>query len=205
MGYYIIFFVPLLRWNTWRKEESEVAKSKNKSSGLVNAVKVLLVLFIILFIVLAVKIIFVMFGENSGVSQKLSKESSVKRNVVVMDNSASIPEYDADTVNTASNHDVKMNSTWIFKDGSSYSKDAYVENPSSNVNDIYFDITLVGMDQKLYTSPVLPVGSHLENIAFDKVLPAGTYNGILTYTLLGADGETSIGTLQMSIKIIIQS
>ena len=60
-----------------------------------------------------------------------------------------------------------------------------------------------GYSEPVYTSPVLPVGSHIENISLDKELKAGTYKAVLTYTLLSKDETDSVGTLQMAVKIIV--
>lgn len=167
-----------------------------------DILKTLLILLIVFLLIIIGIITFGLFGNE--LLTKPDKAETVKRNVVVCDDSLVIPEYDEVMVNTASSHDVKMNSTWVFADGRSHSENAYVENPSTNVNAVYFDVKIAGSDEKIFTSPVLPVGSYMKNIAFDKVLSAGTYNGVLTYTLLGSDGETSIGTLQMTLKIIVQ-
>lgn len=180
-----------------------MAKGKKKKTALEKVIIALLILLILIVVAIGLLVLGSVFT-GEGTSFGITKQDNVKRNVVVCDENADIPVYDDVTVNTSSNHDVKMNSTWTFSNGSSYSKDAYVENPSSNKNAVYFDITVPGVSGSVYTSPVLPVGSHIENIAFDKALSAGTYNGILTYSLLGADGETSIGTLQMAVKIIVK-
>ena len=140
---------------------------------------------------------------TSSVSQKT--EEKVKRNYVVIDEAVSLSDVSEAAINSASSHDVKMNSTWTFSDGRAYSKDAFVENPSSNINSVYFDIKVNGYAESIFTSPVLPVGSHIENITLDKALKAGTYNCTLTYTLLSKDGKDSVGTLQMALKIIIGS
>ena len=136
-----------------------------------------------------------MFSQSSEIIQ--NSEEKVKRNYVVLADPDALPSADEKSVNSATSHDVKMNSTWTFSDGQAYSRDAFVENPSS--------ITVNGIKEPILTSPVLPVGSHLENITLDKALKAGTYNCTLTYTLLSMDGKESVGTLQMALKIIIQS
>ncbi|WP_044976715.1 hypothetical protein [Ruminococcus sp. HUN007] len=129
----------------------------------------------------------------------------VIRNHVVTDASfdRSVLE-NADTENTES-FDVKMNRDWTFSEGSLPSADAYVENPVSNVNDVYFDIILNGTEQVIYTSPVIPVGGHLENIALEKDLAAGKYSTVLKYHMLGKDGKKVIGELQMALNISVLS
>ena len=176
--------------------------AKRKKGSVI--VKIILAIFIILSLSLGVIAGYkLLTGELSESSSKTEK--TVKRNYVVIDETVSLSDVSEVAINSASSHDVKMNSTWTFSDGKAYSKDAFVENPSSNINTVYFDVKVNGYAESIFTSPVLPVGSHIENITLDKALKAGTYNCTLTYTLLSKDGKESVGTLQMALKIIIQS
>lgn len=176
--------------------------TKKKTGSVI--IKIILILFIILSLSLGVIAGYrLLTGKSSDSPSKT--EETVKRNYVVVDETVSLSDVSEEAINSASSHDVKMNSTWTFSDGKAYSKDAFVENPSSNLNSVYFDIKVNGYDESIFTSPVLPVGSHIENITLDKALKAGTYNCTLTYTLLSKDGKDSVGTLQMALKIIIQS
>ncbi|MBR3023474.1 MAG: hypothetical protein IKH71_03370 [Oscillospiraceae bacterium] len=127
------------------------------------------------------------------------------RNAVVTDVAFDRSVLDGvDTDNTES-FDVKMNRDWTFKEGTVPSGDAYVENPVSNVNDVYFDITVNDSEQPVYTSPVLPIGSHIENITLETDLPAGKYNSVLKYHMLGKDGKTVTGELQIALTITVLS
>ncbi len=166
-------------------------------------IKIILVLFIILTLSLGVIAGYRLLTSKSALPAVT--EETVKRNYVVLDDTVSLQNVDESKINSASSHDVKMNSTWTFSDGKAYSKDAFVENPSSNLNSVYFEIKVNGYDEPIFTSPVLPVGSHIENITLDKALKAGTYNCTLTYTLLSKDGKDSVGTLQMALKIIVNA
>lgn len=179
-----------------------MAKTRKKKPVSSGALKALLLLLNVLIITLILLLLFKMvivddafygFGQVQTV-----------RNMVVIDDSVERPDYDAETIDSASQYDVKMNSVWTFENGRSYSEDAYVENPVSNANDVYFDVTVAGYDKKILESPVIPVGGHIENISFDKVLSAGTYNGVLTFHLLGSDGKTNVGELQVALKIVVQ-
>jgi len=175
--------------------------AKKKTGSVI--IKIILVLFIILTLSLGVIAGYRLLTSKSA--SPAATEETVKRNYVVIDENVSLPNVSEEVINSASSHDVKMNSTWTFSDGKAYSKDAFVENPSSNLNSVYFEIKVNGYDENIFTSPVLPVGSHIENITLDKALKAGTYNCTLTYTLLSKDGKDSVGTLQMALKIIIGS
>jgi hypothetical protein len=176
--------------------------AKKKTGSVI--IKIILILFIILSLSLGVIAGYKLLTGKSSDSHSKTEET-VKRNYVVIDETVSLSDVSEAAVNSASSHDVKMNSAWTFSDGKAYSKDAFVENPSSNINSVYFDIKVNGYAESIFTSPVLPVGSHIENITLDKALKAGTYNCTLTYTLLSKDGKDSVGTLQMALKIIVQS
>lgn len=176
--------------------------AKKKTGSVI--IKIIIILFIILLFSLGVIAGYRLLTGKQTV-QKANSEEIVKRNYVVIDENVLAQNASEDVINSVSSHDVKMNSTWTFSDGKAYSKDAFVENPSSNLNSVYFDIKVNGYAESIFTSPVLPVGSHIENITLDKALKAGTYNCTLTYTLLSKDGKDSVGTLQMALKIIIGS
>lgn len=101
-------------------------------------------------------------------------------------------------------YEVKMNSTWMFENGSSASSNAYVENATSNTNNVYFDVVRSDNGETIFTSPVIPIGSHLEDITLDKALSAGTYDCVLTYHLLDDGGET-LSTLQLKLIINVEN
>jgi hypothetical protein len=129
-----------------------------------------------------------------------------KRNVVVTPDNVEevIQQLSDDERVTPGSYEVTMNTTWNFKNASSASDNAYVENSTSNTNDVYFDITLADTEEKIYSSPVLPVGSHLENITLDKALDDGTYNCIMTYTLVD-DEQNDLSSVRVSMKIVVGS
>lgn len=97
-------------------------------------------------------------------------------------------------------YEATMNSTWEFETGGSSSTNAYVENSTSNTNDVYFDVVRSDTEETILTSPTIPVGSHLAEITLDEDLDAGSYPCVLTYYLLDEDGNT---TSQVSINITI--
>jgi len=164
-------------------------------------VKILLGVFIIIILGFGCYAGFRLFAGEKGQNPA---EKDVKRNYVVLADADAVQPVDEVEVNSASSFDVKMNSEWSFADGSAYSEDAFVENPSSNLNSVYFDVKVNGYDEPVFTSPVLPVGSHIENITLDKALKAGIYKCTLTYHLLSMDGKDEIGTLQMALKIVVK-
>jgi hypothetical protein len=129
-----------------------------------------------------------------------------KRNVVVTPDNVEevLQQLDEADKTTPGNYTVTMNTTWNFTDGSSASDNAYVENSVSNTNDVYFDITLADTEENIYSSPVIPVGSHLEDITLDKELDDGTYDCVVTYTLVD-DDQNPISTVRVALTIVIGS
>lgn len=102
------------------------------------------------------------------------------------------------------NYEATMNSTWYFTDGSKESRNAYVENSTSNENDIYFDLEISDTGEVIYESPVIPVGNHLDKIKLNKELAKGTYDCVLTYHMLDADQNT-LGTVKMVVTVVVEN
>jgi hypothetical protein len=129
-----------------------------------------------------------------------------KRNVVVTPDNVDevIQQLDKDEQVAPGSYEVTMNTTWNFKDGSSTSDNAYVENSVSNTNDVYFDITLADTDENIYSSPVIPVGSYLKDIALDKKLDDGTYDCVMTYTLVDEE-QNPLSTVRVTMQIVVGS
>lgn len=98
-------------------------------------------------------------------------------------------------------YSVKMNNVWTFQDGKSPSKDAYVANSESNLLSMYFEVSLDdGSNEILYTSPIVPIGSAVQDITLNRDLEAGSYDAICTYHTLRED-ETIAGNVSIAITL----
>ena len=130
----------------------------------------------------------------------------VNRNVVVNEENIEeiLAELDEKEAVPVGYYETIMNSTWNFANGESPSSNAYVENAEANTNSVYFDVTLAETEETIYESPILPVGSHLENITLDSNLSKGTYDCIVTYHLLDEE-NISISTLKVTLTIIVEN
>lgn len=96
-----------------------------------------------------------------------------------------------------------MTTVWHFPDGKSASADAYVGNSEFNSTDVYFDVMRQDNSEIIYASPVIPLGSAIDEIKLNTDLDAGTYPCVLTYTLV--DGEQRpISTLNVAVEIIVE-
>jgi hypothetical protein len=157
----------------------------------------------VIIVLLVVVIVLLAKGKDTQTATSAT-ESAPKRNVVVTPDNVDevIAALDEDEVVSAGSYEVTMNTTWNFKDGASASDNAYVENAVDNTNDVYFDITLADTEENIYSSPVIPVGSHLENITLDKELEDGTYDCVVTYTLVDED-QNPLSTVRVSLTIVV--
>ena len=141
-------------------------------------------------------ILFVVFGKDANATKynRVVTPDNVDEIVANLANSEATP---------IGSYVTTMNSSWTFPDGESASTNAYVENSVNNRSTVYFTIVLQEDQSKtIYTSPDLPVGSHLENIKLDTPLEAGVYKTILTYHLVDDDHkETSKVSLNLTITV----
>ena len=99
---------------------------------------------------------------------------------------------------------VKMNYEWRFATGDAASENAYVENVVTNTNAVYLDLFLAEDEENaIYKSPVLPLGSSLQNISLDTPLEAGTYDCVAVYHLVDDDQKT-LSTLRVTVTVIVE-
>lgn len=97
-----------------------------------------------------------------------------------------------------------MNYEWYFETGDAVSTNAFVRNHQENKTPVFFDVVLAdNEDDVIYQSPVLPVGSSLEQIALDKKMDAGTYDCIVIFHLID-DDQNTLSTLRVTATIIIE-
>lgn len=137
---------------------------------------------------------------------KLSEpaDTQSKNIVVTPENVDEVIEELEDKKVAIGTYNVKMNPTWTFDDGEATSTDAYVENSAVNNNDVRFTVEQKDTEELIYSSPIIPLGSRLENIALDKVLPAGSYECIITYHLLDDNGEDS-SSVKLNLNIVVNN
>lgn len=128
-----------------------------------------------------------------------------KANVVVTPDNVQdvIAELDEKDIIPVGSYEVNMNNVWTFPDSRSASTDAYIGNSISNSSTVYFTIALKDTTEDIYTSPYLPVGSHLENVNLNCDLVAGTYDAVLTYHLVDSDYQ-ELSYVSVGLEIIIE-
>lgn len=177
-------------------QSTETTGKKGGKIGIVIS-SVIIVLLLVIIVILLVR---------PGTPVASEGEVKPKRDVVVNeDNAEDVAEQllEQEQIRSGS-YEVTMNSEWRFEDGSSASENAYVENVAHNTNDVYFDLHLAETDELIYSSPVIPRGSYLENFALDKDLEAGSYDCVLTYHLIDAEQRT-LSTLKLSVIVIVEN
>lgn len=181
--------------DTARKGDS-VKQDSAKKKGRRN--KIALVICILLIIALIGIIFYLIFFKDN--------DKEEKRNVVVTSDNVDdvLSKLDGTEPVDSGSYVVTMNSTWIFDNGLAVSENAYVENSTANADNVYFDINRSDTGETIYRSPILTVGSHLEEIALDEELEAGTYNCVMTYYLLD-EKEEKKSSVNVSLTIIVNN
>jgi uncharacterized protein (UPF0333 family) len=171
----------------------------------------IIIAFLVIIVVL-VGVIAFLLGRNTGSSDNGSEASNTPSNREVASGSRVILDQEsAANVMEEMRSEVaegmfecNMSMTWNFDDTTQPSKDAYVANSRNNTHPIYFDVILKDTDEKVYSSPILPVDSEITNIALDKSLAPGTYKATVMYTLLRDEvSQEEISSAGFVIKIIV--
>lgn len=97
-----------------------------------------------------------------------------------------------------------MNMVWTFPSGSPISNNAIIGNSPSNLYECYFEVYLNDEEQTLlYSSPVLPVGTRLDQLELDQALPDGDYEATCTFHLLDdEDPEKELSTVSFAVSLM---
>lgn len=133
-------------------------------------------------------------------------EAPPQRTVVVHEDTAEqqVRELARQTPVEPGYYQVSMTTDWVFPDGASPSTNAFVRNRENNSNDVYFDILLRDSRETIYESPIIPLGSYIDDITLNKDLDAGKYNCIIVYHLVD-ENQTTLSTLNMGLMISVQN
>lgn len=173
---------------------SEQGKSaEGKRRGIIIAV------FVILIAALAVCIVLLLKREPVEESQN----ETLERGFVDEENTDEIMDNMAEKV-AEGMFECRMSTSWVFEDGESESPNAYVANVESNLHTLYFDVYDSTTNEKLYSSPMLPVGTEMKGLTLEKVLPKGEYDAVVMYTLVDEDYE-EVSTVGFHITITVNN
>lgn len=177
-------------------QQSNIMDVKNKKSK--TTIIILLIVFLVVIVTLAS--VFIINKKEDNPSP--SSASNGRGTVVTLDNKDEIL---ADLNNKVSNgfYEIMMNVEWSFKDASTPSEDAYVANPTTNSNTVYFDVVVDSTGQTVYESPMIPVGYALQDITLKSDLAAGTYPCTLTYHLVD-ENLKDVSTLAVGVTLNIE-
>lgn len=129
-------------------------------------------------------------------NQVQSQERAVSEGLVVEEN--------RDRKASEARFTTDMNMIWTFPSGSDTSNNAEIGNSASNLYECYFEVYLDNEEQTLlYSSPVLPVGSRIDELKLNQVLPDGSYEAICTYHILDdEDPEQELGTVSFAVSLM---
>jgi hypothetical protein len=168
-------------------------RSTTKQQGNRSTI-IILITAIVVVCILAGVILFLLSG----------KDSQVYNAVVTPDNVEEvIDQQSQEDYTPIGSYEVNMNTDWVFPDGASASTNAYVGNNTSNQNTVFFTIALTDDERQIYESPLIPPGSHLEDLKLDEDLDAGTYGAVLTYHLVDEENQ-EISSVAVNITITIE-
>lgn len=180
--------------STTEERISQKLSPQTKEASKTNIVMIVVIIAIAIVLIVALALVLT----------RQSAEAERRNVVVTPDNVEEILSDMQEQKVQAGRYEVTMNTTWNFDKGDSSSSNAYVENSTANTNDVYFDIVLSDTGETIFTSPTIPVGSHLESITLDTPLDKGTYDCVLTYHLLDEEG-TAVSKLNISLSIVINN
>lgn len=147
-------------------------------------------------------------GKSSKSTPKNSSgkntEISNPTDAAATDSKTMQPSASAVAIENIRNYTITMNMTWNFADGESKSSNACVENCTQNKTPVRFEVCLSDTDEVIYHSPVLAVGERIQNMKLDKNLAAGTYDCIITYTLLDENNH-DISYVSVNMTVVINN
>lgn len=98
----------------------------------------------------------------------------------------------------------EMNVDWYFKDGTEPSYNANVVNAVENTRTVYFDLALEESMDVLYSSPYIPVGQGVSEVALNTDLEAGTYPAVVVYHMVDDDGN-EVGGVTVAVTLHIEN
>ncbi|MCM1261873.1 MAG: hypothetical protein NC313_04055 [Butyrivibrio sp.] len=172
-------------------KQKENTEKKNKNVIIIIAALVVLIAALIVCIVILLTKQKEEPVQNSG---NTSNSGILDRGFVDNDNVEDIMDEMTEKVSEGM-FECKMTTAWTFDDGKSTAPNAYIANVESNLYTLYFDVYEETTNELLYSSPMLPVGTEIQNFKLDKELPAGEYDAVVMYTMVDENLEevSSVG------------
>lgn len=156
--------------------------------------KMIIIAFVVLCAALVVCVVLLL---------KKTKPKEIDRGFVDESNKDTVMEDIGDKV-AEGMFECKMTTSWVFEDGKSESSNAYVANVENNLHTIFFDVYEKTTEELLYSSPMLPVGTELDNIKLEKELQKGEYDAVVVYTLVDENSE-EVSTVGFDITISVNN
>lgn len=169
--------------------------SNQKTSENQSKKKVIIITAFVILLVALVVCVVLLLKRNEEAKDPL------ERGFVEEDNADDIMDDMADKV-AEGMFECKMSTTWTFEDADSVSQNAYVANVESNRYTICFDVYQTDTNELLYSSPLLPVGTELNDVKLEKELSAGDYDAVVMYTLVDENNE-EVSTVGFNITISV--
>lgn len=188
--------------------------NKNSGNGLIILVIIILVLLI------GAIAAFVVFGvlKNSQTTQEQqveevepedeqsARDKVLERGFVENEEQAATIMEDMGEKVAEGMFECCMSMDWYFPNSQEKSPNSYVENKSTNTYPFYFDVYVSDTREKVYSSPIVPVGSYIQGITLEKNLPAGVYDMEVVYTMVNEEKDyEEVSTVGFAIDVEIGS
>ena len=184
-----------------------MADNPNPRGGLNQQTKAVIIVGSIVIVALVGVIVALVLNLSGGEAepvQIVSNEPEQRTYVVNEENVVEVMDEIASEEHVPiGQYEVSMTMDWTFPDWQTPSPDAFVENVTSNTNDVYFDIEIRATGEVIYQSPVLPVGTYLRNVTLDHELAPGNYPCVIVYHLID-DEQNTLSTLNMGLDITVE-
>lgn len=171
---------------------SENSQNK-KSPKKITRIQIIAIIAVVLVVILTGVILYLVFHKDNR------EELQGKATVVTEDN---VDEVIKSKGNSDAYYTATMTNEWTFETGSSDSEGLYIANAKNNKRTVYFDLLLKDSQEKIYSSPYIPVGGEIDSIKLDKTLDAGDYDVIVKYHLVD-DEKNELSTVSVSVLIHI--
>lgn len=174
---------------------SKVSKKgqSKKSHKKITRSQIIAIIAIVLVGILVGVILYLLFHKDN------KEELQGKATIVTEDN---VDEIIKSKGNSDDYYTATMTNEWTFQTGSSASEGLYIANVKNNKRTVYFDLLLKESQEKIYSSPYIPVGGEIDSIKLDKTLNAGDYDVIVRYHLVD-DEKNELTTVSVAAVIHI--
>lgn len=185
------------------RKDSSVSNTTSGKAKDTKSILLITVIAVSIIIIALLCVIIFRLANQKPVEQNTNPVGEGRATIITEDNVEEVMEKASKPVE-AGYYNCQMNVEWHFKDAAEPSYDAYVVNSNINTHTVYFDLTLEGSNELVYSSPYMPVDSELKEILLTRDLDAGTYPALVTYHLVDED-KNELSTVSVTVTLFIEN